>query len=841
MPIFTSQSPTMADRYIVTDIDFTPNSVEQRIDSFDLPTNEIQADGFNVIFPYVVNKRENWPEADLIDDYITGDLLEAYAKLEDNLTFVIDLQVGRGKSQSCYELIERYSKEDDKVIFVLSPFRKLVEKDFAVLHKGMGISAYNYESLKAVPSGEDYTDILNEAVTKKVHIMTINCLLGNPGEDSFDQSKIKRDYLDTLLKYCQEGNRRVIMFYDEIHEAIDNFAPQFIPNLMKWKNVVQKCFVLSATFTAEAYPVVKFIALLTRRNIMLLSLPRIRCKSELISRLHLHIVGEEYSSKELAPLQYLKEILKDSKDKQVNILTGTKALAYALLAAKDSNGKVNPFFEFVAPYKFNVLTQDRKNKFWPTGNNIGTIFKTGINITKRRANAQCVYVIILPVITTKNSSSIFSDGIPSIVQAIGRQRTSGDIHIFMYEPTHLIEPDPNATFTIKYESNTFHYEGYKNINAYTPLVERLPVWFTKDKRVEKFKDQYTSISQLRTIYDELKKEGLLEIEGLMEIQNAQGVNIGYQYPTFEEYIMERGHNALVKSKPQFGSDLSSYVLWASLNDQFCNAQLISIKYHEKDIVKLYFLSDNMVDSLMEIIPTEVLDKVKNLSVKESHELIQKSIGSRSKSANGESGNKPTVFYLDGKKVSHGSLFTSSLYLKAELEVIASTRKLFTNNIKAAYILHSIKQAVLIMLQDKKVKGDMTLVGAYQRLYGVRQDFLDFIRSELVMVKENDFIIHLEAKDKMPMKIANRLAVIAFTLSTDDLYIKYSALSFLQDIEGKEGEELRDSAYRELRNIFTNISTDRTARRSFNNEVKKYAPVVGELEKPLPDVPFLHYL
>lgn len=841
MPIFTDQSPVMADRYIVTDIDFTVNTVEQRIDSFDLPTNEIQADGFNVIFPYVVNRRANWPEADLIDDYITGDLLEAYAKLEENLTFVIDLQVGRGKSQSCYELMERYSKEDNKVIFVLSPFRKLVEKDFAVVHNRMGISAFNYESLKAVPSGEDYTDILNEAVTKKVHIMTVNCLLGNPGEDSFDQSKIKRDYLDALLKYCQEGNRKVIMFYDEIHEAIDNFAPQFIPNLMKWKNVVQKCFVSSATFTAEAYPVVKFIALLTKRNIMLLSLPRIRCKSELISRLHLHIVGEEYNSKELAPLQYLKEILKDSKGKQVNILTGTKALAYALLAVKDGYGKVNPFFEYIAPFNFNVLTQDRKNEFWPTGNNIGTSFKTGVNITKRRPNAQCVYVIIFPVVSTKNSSSIFNDGIPSIVQAIGRQRTSGDIHIFMYEPTHLIEPDPNASYTIKYESDTLHYEGYKNINVYTPLAERLPAWFTKDKKVDKFKDQYTSITQLRRVYEELKEEGLQEIDGLMEIQNAHGVKLGYQYPTFEEFIMERGHNALVKSKPQFGSDLSSYVLWASLNDQFCNAQLTSIKYHERDIVKLYFVSGNMVDSLMQVIPTEVLERVKNLSVKEAHELIQKSIGSRSKSTNGESGSKPTVFYLDGKKVSHGSLFTSSLYLKAELEVIAYAYTLSTINIKATYILHSIKHAVLIMLKEKKLQKNFTLVGAYQRLYGIRQDFLEFTRSELVMVKANDYIIHLEAKDKMPIKIAKRLAVVAFVISTNDLYVKYSALSFLQDIEGKEGEELRDTAYRELRNIFTNISTDRTARRSFNNEVKKYAPVVGELEKPLPEVPFLYYL
>src|SRR5690606_28552752 len=102
---------------------------------------------------------------------------------------------------------------------------------------------------------------------KKVHVVTANTLLGNPGEDSYKNSNIKRIYLNDLIADCEKRGRKVVFIYDEVHDTIPNFKEEYIFNLWKWKNVIHKNFVISATFTEASFVVIEYLAELTDKQI----------------------------------------------------------------------------------------------------------------------------------------------------------------------------------------------------------------------------------------------------------------------------------------------------------------------------------------------------------------------------------------------------------------------------------------------------------------------------------------------------------------------------------------------------------------------------------------------
>ena len=82
------------------------------------------------------------------------------------------------------------------------------------IHKDGGIpqnQIYNYEDL-----GRTKTPYLN----KKIQVLTANTLLGNPGEDSYKNSDIKRNYLNNLINNCEKKGRKVVFIFDEIHDTI---------------------------------------------------------------------------------------------------------------------------------------------------------------------------------------------------------------------------------------------------------------------------------------------------------------------------------------------------------------------------------------------------------------------------------------------------------------------------------------------------------------------------------------------------------------------------------------------------------------------------------------------
>src|SRR5690606_17607954 len=121
-------------------------------------------------------------------------------------TVVFNFQVGRGKTQLCYELVKKYADEG-YIVIVCSPFIKLVEKDYKAINdlvnplkgfggiKGRRKTISNYQDVH--PAGVYDHETLPQICD--VHIMTINCLLGNPGDTALEQNFYKGQFLKNLI------------------------------------------------------------------------------------------------------------------------------------------------------------------------------------------------------------------------------------------------------------------------------------------------------------------------------------------------------------------------------------------------------------------------------------------------------------------------------------------------------------------------------------------------------------------------------------------------------------------------------------------------------------------
>jgi hypothetical protein len=792
------------------------------IDTFTIPFDEIAKRGYQCLSPFyeiIENGMAVVPHQN-VGDYLSKDVLREVASIRDEATVVLDIQVGKGKTQACYDLICDYCQEDDNVVLMVSPFRKLVDKDYGEL-KSRGLSPFNYMQLR---NDESYADTLEAALNSKVHVMTVNCLLGNAGEDSFAQAFVKSNYLTLLYNKCKAEGKRVTIFFDEIHEAIDNFAPQLFPNLLQWADAVQKCFVSSATYTIAVYPVLKYIALLTNKTIVELHVQRHKWKAENISKLHLHIITEEYSGGNISPLAALKTILEVNVDRQVNILTAHKSVIRAVLRQKDGYGRDNPFYEAAKPYKFNEVHGDTNNVFNEKGNNIGTTFKTGVNVD----NPDSVLVIILPVVKQNAPDSIFADGVPSIIQALARQRKGGNIHILMYDPAYLIEPDPQSENWV----DEFGFKGYRFFDTYKPLRERLDAQLTANKKQVYHIDQHRA---LNILWDEYKKRydrNAAIIEVMRKFESDGTTQTGFQYPTFEQYLTDEGTRLLVKNYPQFGGDLSSYVLWAAMNSQFVNAELASISYYTENTVDIRLAASDMKGSLLSQLPAGTLQQLNRTSLKTVRETVNERIQTSTwVTMDGEKEvqhNRVHKFFIDGKRITFGALVRDNRYLSALIDVTQEVNGVTyaKEDVKREYITQNMVAALGVPTANRT-----PLVASWQELYAVEVAFIDYCKSCLKQNASSISIIPVDAKDNMPMQIAHTMKEIVNSLRELDVVIGGKAISLLQAVDEKEDAKLQAAMFRELRELFTNITDERTGS---GKEKNKYFKVDGPLERPFPN-------
>lgn len=509
------------------------------------------------------------------DGYIGNSIL-ANISIEEKNTVVVNAGVGLGKSTACVKIARQYIEQKDSagnnlyVVVFVAPFLSLINQYYkALIATGLPLSdVFNYLHLKS--------DNLKQAESAQVQLITINTLIGNYGDDSFYQSKQKRNYLSSLIKQCEKKRKKVVFIFDEIHDSVHNFRQEFIFNLWKWKRVIHKSFILSATFTESSKIVVKYLADLTDDKIQILESKRQK-QQDGTSRLHIFLNNNFTYTADDEDIAGLIEQQIDI-GKSVHILSYSEKLATDIVVPQKQKGQ-EPRFSLIGKILkertngMNLCTSTTQLAFDKTKCNVGTTFKTGVSIEGDNISL----IIIFPQAASYQNKfekyfGIFSDGTTAITQAVARVRKgqNNDIFIVTPAPKLLIKNAPN-------------HLGSDN---YLTRISKVPD-FKILKTLNKF-EEYTSLDSQYSILEKyIRKSSLIASKGI-EYHNIQNVFIKNRSATkpklnfldLQEFILSNGDRFLASGYSIFGSSPSAFLIWAAYNNQFENCTLNSVLYGE---------------------------------------------------------------------------------------------------------------------------------------------------------------------------------------------------------------------------------------------------------------------
>jgi hypothetical protein len=555
------------------------------------------------------------------EGYISDSLmpiLEAGYELQN--TVVINAGVGQGKSKSIIDLAVKYANDDNYLVVVAVPFNNLIKQyidDFSTLIDSrlifniQELSLINFSNTNNIKNKGIFeitdTDLISKefsASDYKVHIMTVNALLGNGGEWQGLQSKKRIKYFEKLASACRGGKQLVIIF-DEIHDSIYNFKEENIFNLWKFQGFVHKIITVSATYNEASKEVIKYLSELTKKRIQIIESERKRF-TERQSRLHVNF----YSGYEIEKDARLVSLIEDlvQRNKHFDIMLYSKSLAKKMIKKpKESDKFYVPNILYSVKDKINRCYRDSlnldANKTYDCKKiNVGTNFTTGVNIKAEEHN----FIIILPIeakIDFVSYRGVFTSGLNAVTQSLARQRKKGDIHVFLPTPTRLVEESFPHSFDQK------------------QILKSVFDKFSHDKKTYfTYTDSNLESVIINNEYNELKGNFHDEISLLERIEYTErkGMN-RLVFPKKEIFILEKGEKILIKNF--FRGDLSGYFLWAAITNQFLNCRLESLDISEK----INLSSENLFEEISNIYYNELkfissLLKFQNDEIEFSHSL-----------------------------------------------------------------------------------------------------------------------------------------------------------------------------------------------------------------------------
>lgn len=482
------------------------------------------------------------------DGYISDFLLDNI-KLNYKDTTIINASVGQGKTTAIINFVKEYyaRRHLGYVVILVSPFKSLIDQYNKAL-VDIGIPAddtFDYRSLDNEIKAE------GEPHHRPVQLFTFNFIMGNPGESYLKQNPNKVDYIDDLLDHYKEEDKKVVLIFDEIHDAVHNFKQELVFNLLRWRKVTHKIIVASATYNEASKVIMKYFAEMTDKKIKILEAPRVQYEDRLNELSILYYDFPYYDVEHPA----IKEIfdIEIGKAKLVNVLTYSKSLSEKLINSEIGKKIKSEYGEI------NLCTADTESIFKEDVCNIGTNFKTGISITEENT----AYYIFLPqkksYEVTPNPLGIFNEGINSIIQALARPRKKARIYVVMPYPTKKIEKHLYTEIQRKYEP--LDNEDI-NINSQNKL--------------------------LKIVYDNKHRKLKEEIDYL----ESDNVLIKTLFPSFDQFKILQGEKYMRLYYHKFGKNLSNYFYWAAKHNQFVNCKW---KYSYK--IDLNIDESNMLKSI----------------------------------------------------------------------------------------------------------------------------------------------------------------------------------------------------------------------------------------------------
>ena len=574
-----------------------PNSV---FNHFPVEFKQITKEDFNVdkINPFQVNDKIVL-EPDT-NGYIYESIKDKICLIEKG-TVVINAPVGCGKSYSILKLIQKiYNEEPNSKIIVAPPFVSLIQQYCFDVNRIAGIPIYDIY---------DYSDLGRHPKVpyknKRVHVVTANTLLGNPGEDGFKNSEAKREYLREIINECQRLSQKVFFIYDEIHDSIANFKEEFIFNLWNWGDLVHMNILISATYNEASKVVIKYLAELTDKKITIIESPR-KIIPEKQSKLHLHYCSDFNFTVTTNKIVSVIDNLLD-RGKNIDILCYSKTLSKSIIKDKTGIGKkLADRFGSINDCTSELVSNQRgpneppKNRYDNDACNVGTNFKTGVNIVKENH----AYVIILPPratrLTFRNMSGIFSDGVVGIIQAIARQRKKGEIHIILPKPDRFNYSSLGLAQMTPAQQNTFQ-DSYSQIQQYNDEVT--PVNYLPLNTQEQL---------LHNFYHDILLKDLKPSITRCKSKEERGDRLGLPrltFPPYEIFKLNTGEDYLANNFKFFGEDLSAYVTYCAFTNQFMNCKLMYLNSKDSMFFEEGKIQEGLIKNFLQHFGEEYYESV----------------------------------------------------------------------------------------------------------------------------------------------------------------------------------------------------------------------------------------
>lgn len=269
------------------------------------------------------------------------DFLVKNIDLTKSDTTIINCSIGQGKTSSILEITKKIVSDDTLIPIIIAPYKSLIDEYYSKLENIKGIKIFDYRETE----GKRKEDLIKDFKISDVYLFTFNLLLKNPGEHYLKVNDTKSELINLIINYCEVYNKKVVLIFDEIHDAIHNFKEELIFNLLKWKSITFKNIVSSATYNEASKVVIKYLSELTNYKISIFESVRVQ-NEENLSSLNLVV----YDRKDFDIENYeLKRIIKQEigKATKINILTYSKKLAHNISSSsitkeiEEVYGKVN--------------------------------------------------------------------------------------------------------------------------------------------------------------------------------------------------------------------------------------------------------------------------------------------------------------------------------------------------------------------------------------------------------------------------------------------------------------------------------------------------------------------
>lgn len=743
--------------------------------------------------------------------YISDELYQLI-DLKKTDTTVINAGVGQGKTKAIIDFINWYLSEilnnsGKYKIVIVTPFKSLNKEYVKKIEKVADREDifFEYQELDNAKRLE-----FDEKCLKPIQLISIKSLLGDPGQKGFKQSEVKRAYYEYLIDYCKTKDLKVIMFFDELHESLSSFTPELIPNLFKWKEVIYKIFVASATLSESSKVPIKFFAELTQRKIRIIESKRIQNKDNL-SSLHLCLYNRPTLDIDDLYLQELfKEIINSSNFSTVNILTFKPSLAEQLyespigLLIKEKFGSLNL-----------CIGDDKENKFDHDLCNIGTTFKTGISIEKENS----AFVVILPdaFSNVNNKLGIFTDRANSLIQALARPRNKSNIFVIAPSPRKLIlKEDDEQKYIEKLSLGYLEFNDRSNQTSYIDLKQQ-------DELLQ---------THYQSIRDKIGKE--------IEVVSNLDQEIRTFYHSYDWFKLKEGDKILSTTYYPFGKDLASYLYWAVWNNQFVNCRLSKIIKKQA----MSFTEGNIQKELDKYIPESILNERsfidysdKNLFEKIRNILYSNNIYFKKKGSDKKDKLTPFTSSSFEQQIIHFIQRRKTPYLfEPEYGNKYSSKEgdkpIDIQIKKEKYIRTCISQCLYVIEASKEMpEHEFKIISAYNDLYM----FKDILLKEYTTKNsEGKLILPTDSNFAFKNLHSIKLKSIFQTLKKDDIGFKiFNAKSILDE----------KSMYSLLRKIFFKATPTKSSNGSVLRIDREYSLEYSEYKLNLVyDVndPFLYF-